>query len=363
MSVILPYTRGQSVAKYSEPSTILDSDKYDKSKLSFKKIFTVVYAIFLWYFFSLCSTILNKTLVSKDIFPITLTFTHVSISTICDLVIINGIKHKEYKATTHLTTSQLIQSILPLSLAMVLTQLFTYISYSLVPVSLTHTVKALQPLFNVIIVYLWTGNKVSIKVVLSLIPIISGVAYSSVNELQFNMRGFIFALLSTLTSVWQSIYVKMLMRYGIDKDYLHLLNGLLSVILLCPCVIIYEYYNKTYESINIKGMILCSLLQYFASIGSYKSLSLISSLTYSILNTFKRVAIIIISALYFGKYLSSQNIFGIVIAVLGVLGYNLVCLSEDKSLRTPRSPQFTPHDSIDYRKYLKSSNSVPKIII
>lgn len=127
--------------------------------------------------------------------------------------------------------------LLPLSLAMVATKLLTYISYSYVPASLTHTVKALQPFFNVLIVFLWTGEGVDRRIIFSLFPIVFGVAYASVTELElsrfqhitnrFNMIGFLSALISTIVGVWQSVYVKMLMRLGLEKNYVgnvHLLR-------------------------------------------------------------------------------------------------------------------------------------------
>ena len=74
--------------------------------------------------------------------------------------------------------------LLPLSVAMVATKLLTYISYSYIPASLTHTVKALQPFFNVLIVFLWTGEGVDRRIIFSLFPIVFGVAYASVTELE-----------------------------------------------------------------------------------------------------------------------------------------------------------------------------------
>ena len=119
--------------------------------------------------------------------------------------------------------------LLPLSVAMVATKLLTYISYSYIPASLTHTVKALQPFFNVLIVFLWTGEGVDRRIIFSLFPIVFGVAYASVTELEllplrcitnrFNTIGFVSALISTIVGVWQSVYVKMLMRLGLEKNY------------------------------------------------------------------------------------------------------------------------------------------------
>ena len=74
--------------------------------------------------------------------------------------------------------------ILPLAIAMMTTKLLTYFSYGYIPASLTHTVKALQPFFNVLIVYIWTGEGVDQRTILSLFPIVFGVVYASVNELE-----------------------------------------------------------------------------------------------------------------------------------------------------------------------------------
>ena len=79
----------------------------------------------------------------------------------------------------------IVRYILPLAIAMMTTKLLTYFSYGYIPASLTHTVKALQPFFNVLIVYLWTGEGVDNRTILSLFPIVFGVVYASVNELEY----------------------------------------------------------------------------------------------------------------------------------------------------------------------------------
>ena len=78
----------------------------------------------------------------------------------------------------------IVRYISPLSIAMISTKLLTYVSYGYIPVSLTHTVKALQPFFNVLIVFIWTGKGVDTKTLLSLIHIVFGVAYASFTELE-----------------------------------------------------------------------------------------------------------------------------------------------------------------------------------
>ncbi|KAK8796957.1 hypothetical protein WA588_001082 [Blastocystis sp. NMH] len=238
---------------------------------------------------------------------------------------------------------------------MVATKLLTYISYSYIPASLTHTVKALQPFFNVLIVFLWTGEGVDRRIIFSLFPIVFGVAYASVTELEFNTIGFVSALISTIVGVWQSVYVKMLMRLGLEKNYLHWTNGTLSWILLLPIVMITEYSEGSWRNINVKHLFISSIIQYMSSIASYyvsvrevpygKTMSLVTSLSYSIASTFKRVAIILTSVLYFGKTLSFSNILGICVASIGAIMYNV---NTKRNPNRRKSPELKANRELSY---------------
>ena len=233
---------------------------------------------------------------------------------------------------------------------MMCAKFLTYTSYGLIPVSLTHTVKALTPFFNVFIVFLWVGESVSFPTLLSLVPIVLGVIYASVNEIElfshflvicrFNGTGFICALLSTVIGVWQSIYLKMLMKFGFEKNFVcicvlwikvkvHLCNGLLSCILLFPVVLVMEWRSVSFHHLQWGNIAISALLQYCSSISSYsvwlhcfgniQAMYLLSSLSYSIASTFKRVSIIIVTSIVFHKVLSIGNVAGIFVATVGML--------------------------------------------
>lgn len=81
-----------------------------------------------------------------------------------------------------------VRYLYPLSIAMMCAKFLTYTSYGLIPVSLTHTVKALQPFFNVLLIFVWTRESVDSATFLSLVPIVFGVIYASVNEIESLLR-------------------------------------------------------------------------------------------------------------------------------------------------------------------------------
>ena len=100
-----------------------------------------------------------------------------------------------------------------------------------------------------------------------------------------------------------------------------------------PIVLYYEYRVGSWRNINFKHLIISSLVQYLSSIASYyvvaekepnaQTMSLVTSLSYSIASTLKRVSIIISSVLYFGKSITLSNLFGIAVASFGAVLYNI----------------------------------------
>lgn len=83
------------------------------------------------------------------------------------------------------------------------------ISFAAVAISLTHTVKTLEPAFNVLLSQLVLGQSTPLPVVLTLIPIMFGVGLASAGELSFNWLGFSSAMLSNLTFGFRAVWGKM----------------------------------------------------------------------------------------------------------------------------------------------------------
>lgn len=92
-----------------------------------------------------------------------------------------------------------IIGILPLALVHMLGNLLTNVSLGKVAVSFTHTIKAMEPFFSVALSSVFLGTPVTIPVVLSLVPIVGGVALASFSEASFNWAGFGAAMGSNLT--------------------------------------------------------------------------------------------------------------------------------------------------------------------
>lgn len=81
------------------------------------------------------------------------------------------------------------------------------IALDYVAVSFTETIKSSAPLFTVLIARYLLGENTGLYVNLSLIPVMSGLALCSANELSFDYRGFLAAMLTNLTE-WLVIIVQ-----------------------------------------------------------------------------------------------------------------------------------------------------------
>ena len=66
------------------------------------------------------------------------------------------------------------------------------------------------------------------------------------------------------------------------------------------------------------------MLQYASSVSSYAVLHLVSHLTFTIINVLKRLFIIVAGMVYTHQALRPLNTLGVVLAIGGILAYNIV---------------------------------------
>lgn len=109
------------------------------------------------------------------------------------------------------TTPEAIAGVSPLAAVHTLGNALTNVSLGAVAVSFTHTIKALEPFFSVLLSALFLGEQPSAPVILSLFPIIGGVALASTSELSFTWKGFLAAMGSNVTFQSRNVLSKKFM--------------------------------------------------------------------------------------------------------------------------------------------------------
>ncbi|KAA8520036.1 hypothetical protein F0562_014290 [Nyssa sinensis] len=89
----------------------------------------------------------------------------------------------------------------PVAVAHTIGHVAATVSMSKVAVSFTHIIKSGEPAFSVLVSRFLLGETFPVPVYLSLMPIIGGCALAAVTELNFNMTGFMGAMISNLAFV------------------------------------------------------------------------------------------------------------------------------------------------------------------
>ncbi|KAL6559396.1 Palmitoyl-protein thioesterase 1 [Orobanche gracilis] len=286
----------------------------------------------LWFLFNIYFNIYNKQVLKAFHYPLTVSLGQFAVGTVLVTLMWTLNLYKRPK----ITGSQLA-AILPLAVVHTLGNLFTNMSLGKVAVSFTHTIKAMEPFFSVVLSALFLGEFPTIWVVSSLVPIVGGVGLASMTEASFNWAGFWSAMASNLTNQARNVLSKKFMvkkEEPLDNITLFSIITIMSFILTLPTTLFVEgvKFTPSYlraAGLNIKQIYTMSLLaalsfHAYQQMVSYMILQRVSPVTHSVANCVKRVVVIVASVLFFRTLVSPINALGTGVALAGVFLYSRV---------------------------------------
>ncbi|PWA66769.1 triose phosphate/phosphoenolpyruvate translocator [Artemisia annua] len=225
------------------------------------------------------------------------------------------------------------KSLFPVALAHTIGHVAATVSMSKVAVSFTHIIKSGEPAFSVLVSRFILGETFPMPVYLSLIPIIGGCGLAALTELNFNMTGFMGAMISNLAFVFRNIFSKRGMKgKSVSGMNYYACLSILSLLILTPFAIAVEGpqvwavgWQKAITEIGphfIWWVAAQSIFYHLYNQVSYMSLDEISPLTFSIGNTMKRISVIVSSIIIFRTPVQPVNALGAAIAVFGTFLYS-----------------------------------------
>ncbi|XP_062191717.1 phosphoenolpyruvate/phosphate translocator 2, chloroplastic-like [Phragmites australis] len=283
----------------------------------------------LWYLFNIYFNIYNKQVLKVFPYPINITTVQFAVGTVVALFMwITGILKRP-----KISGPQLV-AILPLAMVHTMGNLFTNLSLGRVAVSFTHTIKAMEPFFSVLLSAIFLGELPTVWVVLSLLPIVGGVALASLTEASFNWIGFWSAMASNVTFQSRNVLSKKLMvkkEESLDNINLFSIITVMSFFLLAPVAFLTEGIKITptflqSAGLNVKQVLTRSLIAALCFHAyqqvSYMILARVSPVTHSVGNCVKRVVVIVTSVMFFRTPVSPINSIGTAIALAGVFLYS-----------------------------------------
>ncbi|CAH0556638.1 unnamed protein product [Brassicogethes aeneus] len=207
-----------------------------------------------------------------------------------------------------------------------LTVVLGLVALNYVAVSFTETIKSSAPLFTVLISRFLLGEQTGLYVNLSLLPVMSGLALCSINEISFELIGFVAAMATNVTECIQNVYSKMLIsgdKFKYTPAELQFYTSVASIVVQIPATLLLVDIGLT-GKLELK-LLFCFVLNgiffHFQSITAYVLMDYISPVTHSVVNTAKRAFLIWLSVLMFGNAITLLSGLGTIIVIAGVFMY------------------------------------------
>jgi len=244
-------------------------------------------------------------------------------------------------------TAKGLKSIAPLAVVHTLGNVLTNLSLGAVAVSFTHTIKAMEPFFSVLLSAIFLGEAASPGVLLTLIPIVGGVALASAGEMSFSWLGFGAAMGSNLTFQSRNVLSKLVLKEKVyDSINTFSLITIMSALLLFPISFALEGFailpsgliasggmTEAVADLVFKRALAAAFCFHAYQQVSYLILQRVSPVTHSIGNCVKRVVVIGASILVFRNPVTTQGLAGSAIALAGVFAYSQAKRADSKAAK------------------------------
>jgi len=287
----------------------------------------------LWFIFSFISIVLNKYILSiLDVDPGILGLCQIVMTTFfgcCMMYIPFGRCHsiKHASSNDYFNKYQFFKTMCILGWLRFGSIICSIIGLKYVAVSFSETIKSSAPLFTAIVAYFLLGEYSGIYVNLSLIPIMSGLAITTSNEISFNMTGFLAAISNNILDCIQNVFSKKLLSsedHRFSPLELQFYTSVSATIIQLPFwFLLMDMHQKIkhIDQYKIGVLLLNGVIFYAQSLFAYSLMSLISPITFSVSNTVKRAGLIWFSVIVFGNEVTFLGAFGTFLVVFGVFLY------------------------------------------
>ncbi|GMT16960.1 hypothetical protein PFISCL1PPCAC_8257 [Pristionchus fissidentatus] len=295
----------------------------------------IVAICFVWYICSSVQSIVNKMILQHYNYPITVAIANQVLIPVMAIPFLKAWKVKEAR----LTTSQYRRYLLPIAVGRAIASSSAAFSLSLMPVSYQQTVKALMPIFAVVMGRCILHERQTTLVYLSLLPIVLGVLVATVTEISFSLTGLIAALVSTATYSLLNILVKKLLKQAdIHPVRLLAMTSQACAVVLFPVWLVRDAApmagdlmnpslspssSSSSPDLHLLFLLLCSSICSFGqNVCAFSLIHMLTALSYAVTNATKRITVIVASLLTLHNPVSGANLAGMMLAVCGVFCYS-----------------------------------------
>jgi len=308
--------------------------------ISLSDNFKFIILCLMWYSSSAFTNNIGKQILMQFRYPVTLTYVQFGLVALSSFILTRATGISQIRKPD----LAIIKTVLPLAGFQIVGHVFSSVAISRVPVSLVHTIKALSPLFTVLLYRFLFQVHYASEVYISLLPLTLGVILACSFTFTTNVLGLLCALGSCLVFVLQNVFSKKLLFKDsgmhsrradkLDKMNLLFYSSLLAFVLMTPVWLTSDGYVIVGSVFSgqppPQGSLSTSVLIAFLLNGTmhfgqnwcaFTTLSLTSPVTYSIASLVKRIFVIVASIIWFGQQVSLVQTIGILLTFIGLWMY------------------------------------------
>ncbi|KAI8348833.1 triose-phosphate transporter family-domain-containing protein [Choanephora cucurbitarum] len=294
---------------------------------SLKAFDTPMIWLALYFFFNLSLTLYNKIILALYDFPFPWTLT--AIHTLCGAI---G-SYSFWKADLF-TPAALGEKenmvMLAFSVLYTINIAISNVSLNLVTVPFHQVVRAMTPVFTVMLSIMFLNKSYSTMTYISLLPVVLGVAFATFGDYDYTRLGFILTVLGTLLAAIKTVVTN---RVQVGRLKLHPLDLLLRMSPLAFVqTMIYSYITgemaEVIEFCNTKmtisvcvALLINGILAFFLNVVSFTANKKTSALTMTVAGNVKQVLSIVLAVIIFNLNITFTNSIGILLTLAGGAWY------------------------------------------
>mmetsp|Transcript_2065 Transcript_2065/g.2514 ORF Transcript_2065/g.2514 Transcript_2065/m.2514 type:complete len:326 (+) Transcript_2065:73-1050(+) len=254
------------------------------------------------------------------------------------------------RKTPNLSTADLVACV-PIGLCACFAHAFSVLAMGMGAVSFAQIVKACEPVFAAVIGLLLPP--IDLKPMLAymmLVPIVGGVGLACIKEgkgLEINVAAFTYASMANVAAALKGkiggSVVKSLKgdsSKNMDSANVYGVMNIMSFLFTVPMVIAFEMQTLPGEwekavaehgaSAVIQNIALSGFFYYIYNEFAFAFTASVGAVTSSVLNTAKRVIIIVVSSILFQEAMTRNTVLGSAIAIGGTFAYSLASKGKKK---------------------------------
>ncbi|ORY93046.1 triose-phosphate transporter family-domain-containing protein [Syncephalastrum racemosum] len=200
------------------------------------------------------------------------------------------------------------------------------VSLNLVSVAFHQVVRAMTPVFTVLIAVTVLQKTFSRITYWSLLPVVVGVGFATFGEYDFTLIGFLLTVLGTLLAAVKTVATNTIL---VGKLKLHPLDLLMrmSPLAFVQCIF-YAYCTGELERVRefsqvsmtsglMMGLIFNGILAFGLNVVSFTANKKTSALTMTVAGNVKQVLSIVLAVVIFHIHINVTNAFGILLTLIG----------------------------------------------